>query len=44
MKCYQVRPNNSKEKREDEKFRMNSHKKSCKQRLKALKEGPKDTN
>lgn len=44
MKCYQVRPNNSKEKREDEKFRMNSHKKSCKHRLKALKEGPEDTN
>lgn len=42
MKCYQVRPNNSKEKREDEKFRMNSHKKNCKQRLKALKEGPED--
>lgn len=44
MKCYQVRPNNSKEKREDEKSRINSHKKSCKHRLKALKEGPKDTN
>ena len=44
MKCYQVKPNNSKEKREDEKFRINSHKKSCKHRLKALKEGPKDTN
>lgn len=44
MKCYQVRPDNSKEKKEDEKSRMNSHKKSCKHRLKALKEGPKDTN
>lgn len=42
MKCYQVRPNNSKEKREDEKFRMNSHKKNCKRRLKALKEGPEN--
>lgn len=44
MKCYQVKPDNSKEKRNDEKLRIDSHKKSCKRRLKALKAGPETTN